>query len=144
MKNEREKVDLLLEKNAAEQLAKVDWEGLNAAILSRLDQAGPIETSAIGFPTVFKIAAGVAAAAVILVALVVRTDKPSALRLPNGGTAVVNFIEAKGSASIEIVGTSEGRGKSSTRAAWIIISRPEPMYADNGESRDTMDLICLF
>jgi len=172
MKNEEENIDLLLERNADEQLAKVDWEGLNAAISSRLDKAGQSKTAAIKFPTVLKIAAGfVAAAAVILIVMIISTDGPPDFQLENGRRAVVKFIEAKGSASVEIghapaksqvmVDVGPGRSKlarcdieiidvngdlkeKANRATWIIISRPEPVYADNGVSRDWTGIICLF
>lgn len=171
MKEQREKIDLLLEKNAAEQLANVDWEELNAAISSRLDKAQQSKTAAIRFPTVFKIATGVAAAAVILIAVILRTDKPSDMQLPDGTSAVVKFVETEGSAlveithapvksqvfvdvganlkklakcNVEIIDVSGDRQEDGSRAAWIIISRPEPVYADNGTSRDVMDFLYLF
>ena len=39
MKKEKEKIDLLLERNTGEQLADVNWDGLHAAISERLNQA---------------------------------------------------------------------------------------------------------
>ena len=172
MKEEKEKIDLILERNAAEQLAKVDWEGLNEAISSRLDKAGQGKTSKIGLPTVFKIAAAVtAAAAVVFILVTVRNSMPLGVRFENGGRAVVKFVESKGSASIEIkhasaksvvmvdvmgsqrkvarcdvemIDLNGGLKKDSDGAAWIIISRPEPAFADNGISRDMTSMICLF
>ena len=44
---------------------------------------------------------------------------------------------------IEIIDLN-GELKRDKQAAWIIISRPEPMFADNGVSRDMSDMICLF
>ena len=172
MKEKKEKIDLILERNAAEQLAKVDWKELNTAISSRLDEAGQGKTSTIGFPTIFKIAAGVAAAAaVVFILVMVKSRTPTGVQFENGGSAVVEFVKSKGSASIEIkhasaksvvtvdVGGSQrivarcdiemidSNGdlkKDSEGAAWIIISRPEPLYADNGVSSDLMDMIYLF
>jgi len=172
MKEKKEKIDLILERNAAEQLAKVDWNELNEAISSRLDEASRGKTSTIRFPTVFKIAAGVAAAAaVVFILVMVKSHTPTAVQFENGGSAVVKFIESKGSASIEIkqastksvvmvdVGGSQRKvarcdvemidsngdlKKESEGAAWIIISRPEPLYADNGVSSDITDMIYLF
>ncbi|MHC4483094.1 MAG: hypothetical protein ACYSW4_06060, partial [Planctomycetota bacterium] len=161
----------LLEQNAAEQLAKVDWDELNVAISAWLDKAQRGESSAIRFPGVFKVAACVAAAAVVLIAVMVKTEKPEDLKLENGTSAVVRFIEAKGSALVEIthvpaesrvlVDVGAGRSKiakcdieivdvngdlkeRANRAAWIIISRPEPAYADNGVSSDVMNFLYLF
>ena len=172
MKEKKEKIDLLFERNAAEQLAGVDWNELNTAISSRLDQAENRRTSSVGFPTVFKVAAGfVAAAAVVLIAVMVRTEKPADMQLEEGRRAVVKFIEREGTASIKIkhsvgesevwvdVGGSDKRvakcdieiidlngdlKKEREQAAWIIISRPERVLADNGINRDVMSMICLF
>jgi len=170
MKDKEEKVDLLLEQNASGQLAKVDWDGLNAAISARLDEADRSKTAVRRYPTVFKVAAGIAAAAVVLIAVIIGTDKQADVQLDSGRRAVVNFIDGKGSASIEIKDTGvesrvvvdigggerkmamcdieiidlNGELKRDKQAAWIIISRPEPMFADNGVSRDMSDMICLF
>ena len=171
MKDKNEQIDLLLDHNTTEQLETVDWDRLNAAISGRLDQARQRKTSGIGWPTVFKIAAGlVAVAAIVLVAVLVRTDIPTAVRFENGGSAVVEFVESKGSASIqiqpiaaksqvsidiggsrrevakcdiEIIDVKEELQKNGRRPAWIIIRMPEPALADNGTSRDEMDLMCL-
>ncbi|RKY24873.1 MAG: hypothetical protein DRP62_02730 [Planctomycetota bacterium] len=171
MKEGKEKIDLLFERNAEEQLTGVDWNELNAAISSRLDQAQKSKTSVRKYPTVFKIAAGIAAAAVVFITVTVKTEKPADVQLDKGISAVVKFIDKKGSASIEIkrpsgksqvmvdIGSSQrkvarcdveiidlngGLRKGSDEAAWIIISRPEPVLADNGVSRYNADLIYLF
>ena len=170
MKDRKEKIDLLFEKNAAEQLSGVDWDGLNAAISKRLDRA-EVRKSSIGkSQRVFKIAAGVAAAAaVVFIAVMIKTEAPTDLQLEEGSRAVVKFIESRGTASVEIkgagaqvlvdVGGSQrkvarcdveiidlngGSKKESELAAWIIISRPERVLADNGINRDVMSMICLF
>jgi len=140
MDEKKEKIDLLFEKNAEEQLARVDWDELNAVISSRLDQTQQSRTSARKYPTVFKIAGGlVAAAAVVFIVLMVRTDGPP--EMP--GRAMVTFIEEKGSASVEIIDSNGDLKKDSDRASWIIISRPAAVYADNGADRD-MSMIYLF
>lgn len=172
MKDKNEQIDLLLERNTTEQLETVDWDRLNAAISGCLDQARQRKTSGIGWPTVFKIAAGLAAAAaIVLVAVMVRMETPTGVQFENGGSAVVKFVESKGSASIQIqpidaksqvsidIGGSrrevakcdieiidvngDRQQKNSRRPAWIIIRMPEPALADNGTSRDEMDLMCL-
>ena len=145
MENEKEKIDLLFERNATEQLAEVDWNKLTAAISSRLDEADLSKTSRSKLPTVFNIAAGAAAAAaVVFVAMMVRTEKPMNLPLENGKHAVVEFIEARGSASVEIIDRN-GEGKENgSQAAWIIIRMPEPVLADNGANGHLRDLIRLF
>ena len=172
MKEKKEKIDLLFERNVGEQLAGVEWDGLNRAISGRLDQADQQKTSAVRYPRIIKSAAALAAAAaVVLIAVMVGTDRRTGVQLEEGGCAVVKFIKAKGSAIVEIKQASAkarvvidiGRGerkvaicdvkitdfngdlkKEVDRASWIIISRPEQVFAHNGNSRDIMSMICLF
>ncbi len=171
MRNKKENIDLLLERNAAQQLAKVDWERLNAAISARLDQTSRMKTFASGIPPALKVAGGLAAAAVILIAVMITVNTPDDLRLENGQRAVVRFSETTGTASvkirhtpvksdvfvdlrparsalakcdIQIIDVEHEREKNGAPVAWIIISRPEPVYADNRAARDMGDLICMF
>lgn len=171
MKNENEQIDLLLEHNTTEQLETVDWDRLNAAISGRLDQVRQRKTLWTCRPTIFKIAAGlVAAAAIVLVVMMVGTDTPTAVRFENSGSADVEFVVSKGSASIQIqpiaaksrvsidiggsrrevakcdiniIDVKQEQQKNGRRPTWIIIRMPEPALADNGTSRDEMDLMCL-
>jgi hypothetical protein len=171
MSNDKQKVDLLLEQNAARQLAGFDWERLSAAISSCLDQTTRTKTFASAISTPLKIAGGLAAAAIILIAVMITVNTPDDLRLENGQRAVVRFAEPAGTASVEIghapakskvfvdvgparstlamcevqiIDVEDERQKNGARAAWIIISRPKPVFADNGEARDMRDLICMF
>ena len=171
MKKEKENIDLLLERNASEQLTSVNWDELNAAISEKLNQADQSKTSTIKYRSVFKIAAGVAAAAaVVFIVVMIRTDTPTTVRFENRGRAEVKFIESKGSASvkiedasskaaavvdlggsqrkvarcdIKIIDASVDKEKNDSQAAWIIIRVPEPVLADNGISRDENDFACL-
>ncbi len=89
MKNERDKIELLLEHNADEQLKKVDWDELNSAISTKLDEAQKDKASVRKHPIVFKIAAGIAAtAAVILVTLVIYSKV-----LPSESQSILKQIE---------------------------------------------------
>lgn len=172
MKDRKEKIDLLFGKNAAEQLSGVDWDGLNAAISRRLDEAEARKSSTRKHRSVFKIAAGIAAAAaVVFIAVMISTEKPTDLQLEEGSRAVVKFIESKGTALVEIkgagsksqvtvdIGSSQLKvarcdikimdlngdlKERDSQTAWIIISRPERVLADNGINRDVMSMICLF
>jgi hypothetical protein len=172
MKDEKEKLERLLQRNADEQLADFGWDQLNAAISSRVDQVEKGRRVWIKRASILKIAAGIAAAAaVVVVAVTVHREKPPVIRLHESGAAMVELIGRRGSASVEIehatsrayamvaigpgekklakcdieVIDSNGSGKASdSQAAWIIISRPEPMYADNGFNKDIRDMICLF
>ena len=144
MKQEKESIDLLLERNANEQLAGVNWDGLNAAISKRLNQANRSKTSTIKYRCVFKIAAGVAvAAAVVFIAVMVKTDTPTTVRFESGGRAIVKLVESKGSAIVEILDSNRQNNQNGNRSAWIIIRTSEPEVADNGQSRDEADFACL-
>jgi hypothetical protein len=144
MKKEKEKIDLLLERNASEQLAGVNWGGLHAAISERLNQVQQSKTYGTRFPAILKIAAGVAAAAaIIIIAVMFWMDTPKAVRLENGPGAVVKFVEGKGSAEVEILDSKGQNNQIGNRSAWIIIRTREPEVADNGQSRDEADFACL-
>ena len=170
MKKSKEKIDMLIEKNAAEQLSRINWERLNAAISNRLDKTQRKTAFSINFPNLLKIAATIAAAAIVLVTVSSNLEKLVDRKLDNGRTAEVRFVESKGSASvqiqtafsnsqvtvdigknralakcdIEIMDSNGGLEDNTTRAAWIIISRPQRVYADNGTSQDMMDIMYLF
>jgi hypothetical protein len=88
----------------------------------------------------------------------------------NDRTAQVQFVTNKGGASVqiqtasanskvtvdlgnkkelakcdvEIIDMNGGFQESSAKATWIIISRPQPIYADNEINRDMMDIMYLF
>ncbi len=144
MKKEKEKIDLLLERNTGEQLADVNGDGLNAAISERLNQTDQSKTSTMKYRRVFKIAAGVAAAAaVVVIAVMVRTDTPTTVRLENVPGAVVKLVESKGSATVEILDSNGQDNQFGNRSAWIIIRTREREVADNGQSRDETDFACL-
>ncbi|MEJ2705469.1 MAG: hypothetical protein P8Z79_23760 [Sedimentisphaerales bacterium] len=171
MKGEKDRIDRLLDKNVAEQLARVDWDRLTDAISTRLDQARRIEAPPSKYPAFFKIAAGVAVAAGAVFAVVaVRTREPSEVRIPTGRTAVVKLLDRTGVASIrindqagrssvvvhtgrddrsvakcevEIIDRNGGQARESSRTAWIIISRPERTLADNGHDEEEADVMCL-
>lgn len=171
MKDTDEKIDLLLQRNAEQQLAGFDWDELKAAISNRLNEVQKCRASARKYPIAFKIAAGIAAAAaVVLIIVMIKLERPVDMQLGNGRTAMVKFADSKGSASVEIKspsgrahvivdigrnrmlakcnveiidsnGSQKGNG---AQAAWIIVSRPESIYADNGVNQDAIDMICLF
>ena len=170
MRKNKDKIDILIEKNAAEQLSHINWEQLNAVISGRLSKARQKTPFSINFPTLLKVAATIAAAAIVLIAVTLSVEKLMEEGPDNGGTANVRFVESKGSAlvevrtassgsqvtinvgpdrklakcDIEILDKNGGPEESTTRAAWIIISKPQRVYAENGANRDMMDMMCLF
>jgi len=157
-----EKIDLLLARNADEQLSKVDWNKLSSTISRRLDKTQQTKTYRIGLHSVFKIAAGVAAAAaVVFMIVMIKLEKSADMQLASRkGSASVEIIEAlsKSQATVDIavpdaklakcdirIIDSRGSDKAGdAQGAWMVISRPEPLYADNGVNRDMMDVIYLF
>lgn len=172
MKNKEQKIDSLLDKNVNEQLAGFDWDKLNAAISSRLDQVDQRQTSKIAYARIFKVAAGIAAAAaVVFIAVIIKPASLPEVKFESGRKAVVKFIETKGSALVKITPAADrslakvyigsrlrkvascdikiidqkGDLKERTeQPAWIIITMPEPVLADNGTNENSMSMICLF
>jgi hypothetical protein len=172
MKNEKEKIDNLLERNADEQLSTVDWDRLNMSILQKLDNAGCETVWAVQKRIVLKFAAGfAAAAAVVVVVIMLTTETPKPVQTISDGKATVSLIDNKGAASveikrkefanaivqiggpkekkniarcdIEIIKTNGDTQKPNDRATWMIIRVPEPVLADIGIGRDQKDLACL-
>jgi len=154
MNENKEKIDFLLERNTAERMAGVDWAALNTEISARLDQAEKSKTPFIRRQIIFKAAAGIAAAAVVLIAVMVGTNRPAGLQINNGKKAAVEIIDGKGTASIEIKTAAKcdvkimdlngGLEKDYNRGTWIIISAPKPVLADNGKEKEAMSIIYLF
>ncbi len=144
MKKGNEEIDVLLQRNVDEQLGRINWDELHAAISRRLNQAEQSKASTIKHRYVFKISAGVtAAAAIVFIAVMIRTDKPNTVQLENNRRAVVKLEESKGSAKVKILDSNGQENQSSSRPAWIIIRTYEPEVADNGLSRDEADFACL-
>jgi len=185
MNQKKEKIDVLLEHNAAGELEKVDWDRLNAAIAKRLDNAQQRNLMFVQFIGILKMAALFAATVSIIVSAVIykgektlgiKVDKGkyAAVRLENSpkgsasvriediavrartrvemgsvtsGKAVVSTMQessALAKARVDIIDTGEDFSKKRGRAAWIIISRPVRVYADNGVSDYERDVLCLF
>jgi hypothetical protein len=141
------------------------------AISQKLDNAERGKVPTVRYRVLFKFAAGfAAAAAMVIVAIMLRTEPSKPVQTVSDGKATVSFIDNKGSASveikqkkfanivvqisglksqniarcdIEIIDTNEDAQKPRDRATWIIIRVPEPVLVDNGTSRDQTDLACL-
>jgi hypothetical protein len=170
MKNGKDRVERFLDKNAAEQLAKVDWDRLTNEISARLDHARQAESVPYRRPVIFKIAAGVAVAAVVFVAVMLGMHELSDLQTPRGKSAVVKSVDEQGAISFQIKDadgrivamvqdgrTDKGRVKcdveiidrnddsqaDSRQAAWIIISAPTRTLEEDGYNREEADLMCL-
>ena len=150
MIKKEEKIDNLLQRNRAKQLADVDWDGLNAAISARLDKAQKVRIS----PTLYKIAAVTAAAAAILIILIINFNN-------KGGSATVAIINPSENThvKVDIVEKESNRGKcdiqitnlSTTQKKedkiqpnWFVISKTKSASPNNGLYRDIRDIACLF
>jgi len=170
MKRERDKIERLLARNAAEQLAKVDWDRLTEEISTGLDLAPRTETMPSGYAPVFKIAAGLAVAAVVLVGVILGMRELLDLQAPQGNSTIVKSVDRQGAISIqikdagghvlatvqdgrtdkgaakcevEILGRNGDAKAGSSRATWVIISAPTQAFAENGYDREEADTICL-
>jgi len=144
MKKEQEQIDQRLRQNESEQLAGVDWDRLQTSISKSLDQADCSKTSMMSYTRVFKIAAGIAAvAAVVFIAVMIKTYTPTTVRFENGSKAVGSFVASQGSAKVRILDSYEQDNQGNDRSSWIIIRTSEPKVADNGQIRDENDFACL-
>jgi hypothetical protein len=144
MKKEKEQIDLLLEKNENEQLEGFNWDRLQTSISKRLDQADRNKTSIISYKPVCKIVAGVAAAAaVVFIAITIKTDTPSEVQFGNGGKAIGTFVYSKDFAKVQILDSSEQGNQKKDQSSWIIIRTSERKVGDNGLNRDDNDFACL-
>lgn len=172
MTNKNNRIDDLLKRNVEEQLADFNWEKLTKGVWKRLAAAEVLGTFGGKYASLLKIAAAIAVAtAVVFTAVIVRMSRPPVVESGNAGNALVEFVERTGSASveiksasvkphvivdigaqnrklakcdIEIIDANGGRRQDGRRAAWVIISRTERIYADNGFKDNMKDLICLF
>jgi len=153
MLDEEERIGSLLQRNADEQLRKIDWDKLNSAISERLDRARQSKTSVIRFPAIFKIAAVVAAAVAVLCAVVMIDfgDREGWARVKiedvSGRSHVIVDIGAGktlAKVSVQISDPGTAQKEDDIQPAWFIISRTEPLYADNGVDNNMRDVMCLF
>lgn len=171
MENINKKLESLLSSNTDEQLAGVDWEDMATEISARLDSAKADKTDVLKFPALAGIVSAVAAAAaIVFIAVVIKTSTHSAIEIPAGSTAAVKIIQTRATAVVKInhpanksyVSVDIGSGRSKLAKcdvkvfdlngdfkkktllpSWVIISVHKPVVADNGFDRDMMDLICL-
>jgi hypothetical protein len=163
MRHKKEDVNSLLQRNADGQLADFDWEQLNAAITRRLDGAQRRTASVIGFGAVIRIAAGMAAAAaIILIAVTVMRREPVHTRDAGrpGGTASVEIAGLSDRPQVavdihtrnkqlvlcrlEIIQLDESPKQDQSDGAWIVVAGYVSRLADYRASRDMASMMCLF
>lgn len=113
MMNKKYRIDRLLDKNAAKQLERVDWDRLTDEISDRLERARqtkvppriPSVVRLSPWPSFFKITAGIiTVAAVILVAVIFRLNESSKTQMTGDRTAEV--IDTKRATSIQVKDTA--------------------------------------
>jgi len=144
MKKEKEQIDLLLRQNESEQLAGLNWNRLQISISKRLNQADRNKISMMSYRGVFKMTAGiVAAAAVVFIAVMIKTYMPTTVRFENGPKEIGTFVVSKDSAKVKILDSNQQGNQGKGRPSWIIIRTSEPKVADNGKNRDEDDFACL-
>jgi short-subunit dehydrogenase involved in D-alanine esterification of teichoic acids len=146
----KEKLDLLLEQNAERQLAKIDWQALNASISSRLNAAPKPAT--FKWPVLLRAAAIIAIISAIT-ALLLLTVPLSLSRKSAVHIASVEFTHSIAQTTVQIleipaqaeVSLSPAAANSGIAKCEIeIICRQEPSLAQNGISAETASLLCLF
>jgi hypothetical protein len=165
---EKEKLDLLLEQNAERQLAKIDWQALNASISSRLN-AVP-EPGAFNWPILLRIAAAITIISAVA-ALLLFQDHLSFNRKYAAPVASVEFTRSSSRTVVQIMETpaqaevlltptaaSSGIAKCEIEIiepvvkpsqdfgipTWFIVCKREPSSAQNGVNEETASLLCLF
>ena len=144
MKKEKEQIDLLLRQNESEQLAGVNWNRLQTSISKRLNHADHSKTSTIKYRRVFKIAAGIAAAAaVVFIAVIIKTDTSTTVQLKNSQKTIGTFVISNDSTKVRILDSNGQGDQRKERSSWIISRTSEPLVADNGLNRDEDDFACL-
>ena len=144
MKKEKEQIDLLLRQNESEQLAGVNWNRLQTSISKSLNQADCSKKPMKSYRRVFKIAAGVAAAAaVVFVAVMIKNDILTTKRFENGPQAIGTFVDSRDSTNVKILDSNVQDNQGNDQSSWIIIRTSKPKIADNGQSRDEADFACL-
>jgi hypothetical protein len=162
MTGQNNRIDDLLKRNVEQQLADFDWEKLTRGVWKRLAAAEVLGSCGSKYAGPLKIAAVIAVAtAVALAAVMLIMSRPPLTQLAETkGSALVEIktmsaephvtvdIGAQNrkpaKCDIEIIDAGGNPQRASTRATWIIISRTERGYADNGFNSDMKDLICLF
>ncbi|MBN2457096.1 MAG: hypothetical protein JXB29_11275 [Sedimentisphaerales bacterium] len=163
-------LDKLLEQNVELQLQDIDWSKFSTSISNRINQAQETMATKIRRIRILKTAAAVAAA--ILLVIILKVSYVSKEQSAITGRANVKLIQSSASAfikiadktaksatfvdiapsakqlascSIDIIESDSDFGENETGSAWIIITAPEPMYADNGSaSKGLGDIIYLF
>jgi hypothetical protein len=85
----------------------------------------------------------VATAAVIFIAVMIKTNVLTEVQFDNGRKGIVAFVEDKGSTNVKILDSNRQDNKEKNRSSWIIIRTSEQKVVDNGQSRDEADFACL-
>jgi hypothetical protein len=164
----KEKLDLLLEQNAERQLAKIDWQALNASISSRLNAAPKPAT--LNWPVLLRVAA-VIAIIIAIAALLPLAGRLSLNRKFAAPVASVKFTHSIAQTTVQILKTPAQAEVSISPTAsnssiakceieiiepavkpnqgfdiptWLIVCKQEPSSAQNGINEETASLLCLF
>ena len=141
MENKEKNLDILLNQNTNEQLSDFDWELFSESISEKLNNASKRKYSEVHYKAIFKIAASIAIAALIIstFSIINKTN----IRRANDPKAVVTFPQVHGSAFVEILESNPKEKQSSEQSIIIIIRKQETEIESNQISRDELDFACL-
>ena len=148
MKNEKDKLDLLLEQNTNEQLAGVNFEQFNDSILHRLNQVSQQQKKPkVQYRIALKVAAGfVIAAAVATFSILFNSEKTEIKQSSDTPRAVVTFSKIRGSAVVEILdsnGKENNNNNNTEQSSIMIIRKQKSKILSDIISRDELDFACL-
>jgi hypothetical protein len=162
---EKEKLDILIERNAEQQLAKVDWQSLNTSITSRLNTAGTQQS--FNWPLLLRIAAIIAVTCVIAAGILIihnqraNVSARASVELTSGSTrTVVQILDTHSQSEvifsppaanspvakceIEIIEPAENTNQNFGGPTWFIICKQETPAVKNGMTEETASMLCLF
>jgi hypothetical protein len=162
---EKEKLDILLKRNADEQLARVDWQKFDASISSRLDMVSQHRTFKL--PKPLEIAAMIAVACVIAAGILITHYKQTITParawvelIPANTRTAVQILDpysqselifsapsansSMAKCEIEIIEPAEQTNQNFGGPTWFIICKQETSASKNGMSEETASLLCLF
>jgi hypothetical protein len=152
-------IDTLLRRNAEQQLADFDWDGLRRDIGRRLTSAGAASQRRNRYRQWTAIAATIAGTVGVLVLATRSTLGPGRDAWAPGearvvmaeaahviGTAQVSFMptEKPAQCKVEILTSDKPRQQDRARASWCIIAAHAPAGEKHGNGGDVSDVLALF
>ncbi len=163
MNEDNRDIDRLLQANVEGQLARIDWDRFNEAVLKRLATAGLRRRSRTKYIGSLAVAAGLVLTAGVLVAVVMRLREPSRPTSRSEGRATVSIQEPARGAGTAIVVLGDNRSgevvvrcevtlmdssgpqqDKQTQPSWCLVARRAPSSSGNARNSDGTNIPCLF